>query len=53
MNLYRIAAHKNEEAARTLVDVKIRSWLEATKDTRKASEDALEALNRHKAEHGC
>lgn len=53
MNLYLAAAYKNEEASRTAVDMKIKTWLEATKEARRAHEEALEALKQHQAEHGC
>lgn len=53
MNLYLSAAYENEEAARIAGHMKIKAWLEATKETRRAYEEALGALKRHQAEHGC
>ena len=53
MDLYLAAAYKNEEAAKMVGEAKIRTWLEITRETRRAYEEALLALDRHKAEHGC
>lgn len=53
MDLYLAAAYKNEEVERNPDHLKIKEWLEDTRQTRRAYEEALLALNRHKAEHGC
>ena len=43
----------NIEAGKTVADMRSPEWREATHDTRAACEDALGALNEHRAEHGC
>jgi len=53
MDLYLAAAYSNEQATTNSSNLKIREWLEATEATRKSCEEALLAVNRHKAEHGC
>jgi hypothetical protein len=53
MNLYLVAAYKNEEAERNAGQMKIKAWMEITRQTRQAYEEASLALSRHQAEHGC
>jgi hypothetical protein len=53
MDLYLAAAYNNEEGAKMVGEAKIRTWLEGTRETRRAFEEALLALNQHRTEHGC
>jgi hypothetical protein len=52
MDLYLAAACKNEQAEQNTTHMKIKAWLELTKETRTAFEEASLALNRHRSEHG-
>jgi len=51
--IYFAAVTANTEAGRNVSDMKSEAWHEATKDTLEACQDALDDLNRHRAEHGC
>jgi hypothetical protein len=53
MNQYLAAAHRNEEAERSTGHMKIKTWLEVTRQTREAYREALLALDLHRTEHGC
>lgn len=53
MELYLAAASENKEAERNPNHMKIKAWVETTRETRRAYEEALLALNQHKAEDGC
>jgi hypothetical protein len=46
------AARKVQESGRG-IDAKSAQWKEATRQVRAVSKAALEALNRHRKEHGC
>ena len=47
------AVDKNDEAARTVIDIKSEEWRDATKETRSICIAALTALNDHRVQHGC
>jgi hypothetical protein len=51
--IYLAALVENAVAGRTIGNVRSEAWREATKETRRARDEALNALNRHTAEHGC
>ena len=51
--IYLATVEANNEASRTVADMKSDAWREATKEARAACEDALERLNAHRREHGC
>ena len=50
---YRAAVSKNIEDIQTVKDMANPQWREATKETRDACQDAMDALNKHMKEHGC
>jgi hypothetical protein len=53
MDLYLAAAYQNEQGESNPEHMKIKDWLGITRERRRTYEEALLALNRHKAEHGC
>jgi hypothetical protein len=50
---YLDAAAKVQVAGSGVVEMTSTKWKEATSATRAVSKAALEALNRHRKEHGC
>jgi hypothetical protein len=51
--VYLDAIRKNVMAGAHILNSKSEAWREATKTTRAACDVTLEALNQHRAEHGC
>jgi hypothetical protein len=51
--IYLDAASKIEESGGRIADMTSGKWKEATSAARAASKAALEALKRHRKEHGC
>jgi hypothetical protein len=51
--IYLAAVVENAVAGRNIAKVRSEAWREATRETRRARDEALKALNRHTAEHGC
>jgi hypothetical protein len=53
MDLYLAAAYEHEEAKKNTEHMKVRGWLRITRHTQQAYEEALLAIARHRANHGC
>jgi hypothetical protein len=51
--VYLDAIRENTMAAAHILNAKSKAWREATKETRAACDATLEALNKHRAKHGC
>jgi hypothetical protein len=51
--IYLEAAAKIQESGSRIADMTNAKWKEATSGSRATSKAALEALNRHRKEHGC
>jgi hypothetical protein len=51
--IYLAAVVENALAGRTIGNIRSEAWRGATRETRRARDEALKELDRHTAEHGC